>query len=463
MYLMVFVVGILLLLWIFQVVLLQPIYEMNKINTVKTVTNEIGNNIDNPQLEEYIVSQSKKNDLCIRIIHDGDIITAPNYGCMISTLPIDQLFDYYNRAIEHGGSYLAMNEMIEMAFSLNSPDRVIPKNSGDKNIVYTKVVNDEKKGESIILVNTQITRVNAATQTLTNQLFYLGIIIILATLILVFLLTKKIVKPIEKINSAAKLLYNGNYNGNNFNHGYREISELNRTLENACEQIKMADKAKRDLIANVSHDLRTPLTMITGYGEMMKDLPNEKTDDNLQVIIDESKRLSLLVNDLLDLSKLSENAITLNLAPFDCTLLCKEVISSYDAYLKKENFTIEFQSDHNYYIMGDKKRISQVLHNFINNAINYSGNSKHIVVRQVITNDEITIEIQDFGIGLDENSIPLVWERYYKVDKEHVRYLQGSGIGLAIVKQILDLHQFDYGVKSSINEGSTFYFKVSVK
>lgn len=458
---MIFVVGILFLLWLFQVVLLQPIYEMNKINAVKSVASEISNNIDNPQLEEYMISQSKKNDLCIRIIHKSDIITAPNYGCMISTLPIDQLYGYYTKAIENGGTFLSVNDMIEMSFSLTNPDRVVPKTNGDKNIVYTKVIDDEN-GESIILVNTQITRVNAATKTLTNQLFYLGIIIILATFILVFLLTKKIVKPIEKINNAAKSLYNGNYNSDGFNHGYREIGELNKTLSNACDQIKKADKAKRDLIANVSHDLRTPLTMITGYGEMMKDLPNEKTDENLQVIIDESKRLSLLVNDLLDLSRLSEHAMTLNLETFSITSLCKEIIGSYEAYLKKENFVIKFENEGDYSIVGDRKRIAQVLHNFINNAINYSADSKEIVINQIVLHDKITIEIQDFGIGLDENTLPLVWERYYKVDKEHVRYLQGSGIGLAIVKEILDLHQYEYGVKSQINKGSTFYFETVV-
>lgn len=462
-YLFTFVFGILFLLWIFQVVLLQPFYEYNKVNVVKEVADNVERYIESDQLDDYVVSLASQNDLCIRVLGSvGDIFTR-NSGCRINQLPYDKLFEYANLAIQNGGSYLSKSDLVEMQFSPDNLNAVTAKFNGDKNVIYTKVVNLGDLNENIIIVNTRVSRVNAATQALSYQLLYIGIIVTLSATILAFFMAKRIVKPIVAINKASQKLSKGEYNHVTSDRDYLEVKELNQTLTEAAEQVQKADKAKRDLIANVSHDLRTPLTMITGYGEMMMDLPNEKTDENIKVIVDESKRLSVIVNDLLDLSKLTENKITLNLQKFDITECIKEVIKTYDQYIKQEGGSIEFNPSEDAFILGDQSRINQVLHNFINNAINYSGNSKEIVIHQIIRDKKVRIEIQDFGCGIEESDIPLIWDRYYKIDKEHIRSSQGSGIGLAIVKEILDLHHYTYGVISKINEGSTFYFETELQ
>lgn len=461
-YLFTYVIGILFLLWFFQVILLQPFYEFNKINVVKEVADKIEKYIDSNQLEEYVSSLSDQNDLCVRIISENDISTR-NAGCRISQLPVDKLLEYANLAIQNNGSYLSKSDLVEMQFVPDTLNTVTAKFNGDKNVIYTKVVNLESDSPTIIMVNTRISRVNAATQALSYQLLFIGIIVTLSAAILAFFMAKKIVKPIAEINEASQNLSKGDYKHMTSQKDYLEVQELNQTLTEAARQVQKADKAKRDLIANVSHDLRTPLTMITGYGEMMMDLPNEKTDENIKVIVNESKRLSIIVNDLLDLSKLAENKITLNLEKFDITACCREVIKTYDQHLKQERIVIEFDTTEDVNIVGDKHRISQVLHNLINNAINYSDENKRIIIHQRIEGEKVKILVQDFGCGIAESDLPLIWDRYYKVDKEHIRSDQGSGIGLAIVREILDLHHYTYGVESKINEGSIFYFETTVE
>ena len=272
---------------------------------------------------------------------------------------------------------------------------------------------------------------------------------------------KRIAKPIIGITENAKELPKGTYTLDPKTNRYKEAADLNTTLVQAASDIKKADKAKRDLISNVSHDLRTPLTMISGYGEMMIDLPEEKTDENIQVIVDESKRLNSLVNDLLDMSRLQDGRITLNKEVFDITQLLKTQLQKYEVYILQEGYQIDKELCDSIYVDADPKRIEQVFNNFMNNAVNYGGEAKHIIVREIDDKDMVRIEVQDFGEGIDEADLPNIWDRYYKVDKEHVRVANGSGIGLNIAKQVLDLHQAKYGVNSKKNQGSIFWFELS--
>ena len=317
-------------------------------------------------------------------------------------------------------------------------------------------------GNAVILVSSNISPLSATTRTLTVQLMYISGIILISVCFLTFMIYRGIASPLSRINEAAKSLPKGTYQIDPKSNRYREAEELNTTLSEAAADIQKADKAKRDLLSNVSHDLRTPLTMITGYGEMMRDLPGEKTDENLQVIIDESKRLNNLVNDLLDLSRMQENKITLNEAPFDITEMIETEMRKYDVYHYQDNFDIDVHLGDHVTVNGDRKRIEQVFNNFVINAINYSGNSRHIIIREIVSDKNVKIEVQDFGEGIPEDKLNDIWDRYYKVDKKHVRTTQGSGIGLAIAREILDLHHLQYGVQSKVGEGSKFWFIMPV-
>ena len=289
-----------------------------------------------------------------------------------------------------------------------------------------------------------------------------GIILVFMAL-LTMLMYRTIARPLTRINEAAKKLPEGRYEASADTGKYREAQELNETLSRAAEDIQKADRAKRDLIANVSHDLRTPLTMISGYGEMMRDLPGENNPENLQVIIDESQRLKMLVNDLLDLSRLQEHRIVLQPQVFDLAGLITQEMRKYDVYQVNDGFVLNWQEPGATMVSADMERIRQVFNNFMTNAINYSGRSRQIDIRLKRDSGMARVEVQDYGEGIAADQLPLVWDRYYKVDRAHVRSASGSGIGLAIVKEILDLHQVPYGVESEPDKGSTFWFALPLQ
>ena len=265
-----------------------------------------------------------------------------------------------------------------------------------------------------------------------------------------------------KTNGKAVLLANGNYNVRFDSDGYREIKELNDTLTFAASELNKTEKLRQDLMANISHDLRTPLTMIRGYAELMRDIPGEATEGNIQIIIDETNRLSNLVTDILDISKLQSGVMELNREGFSITESIKGVLGRYGKLKEQEGYRIEFLYESDVWINADTIKMSQVLYNLINNAINYTGDDRRVTVRQTVNGSMVKIEVEDTGDGIDENDIRLIWDRYYKIDKNHKRPVSGTGLGLSIVKNVLELHGFEYGVDSQKGKGSVFYFEAEI-
>lgn len=232
-----------------------------------------------------------------------------------------------------------------------------------------------------------------------------------------------------------------------------EVRELSETLNYAAVELGRTGRLQKDLIANVSHDLRTPLTMITAYSEVMRDLPGENTPENAQVIIDESRRLTTLVNDMLDLSKLQAGVTGLNAEEFDFTTSILAVMKRFSKLTEQSGYTINFEYADDVKVYADEFKIHQVIYNLINNAINYAGEDKTVIVRQKVRGEIVRLEVEDHGKGIAGDELANIWDRYYKVDKNHRRAIQGSGIGLSIVQNILKLHNAKYWVDSTEGSG----------
>ena len=293
----------------------------------------------------------------------------------------------------------------------------------------------------------------------------IAFILLWSTLLFAMLISHNISRPIKKMNEAAKRLALGKYDADFSVDGYQEVVELSQSLTYASEQLACTDTLQKELIANISHDLRTPLTMIIGYSEVMRDLPGENTPENVQVIIDETRRLSQLVNDLLDLSKLQAGSRAPNRETINITDLVRETMQRYDKLTRKDGYCVEYEFDASVEVSADRTMMLQVIYNLINNAINYTGDDKQVRVVQQITQDgtHVRLSITDNGIGIAPDQIPFIWDRYYKVDKVHRRAMIGTGLGLSIVKQILEAHHTTYGVESKLGEGSTFWFEMEAE
>ena len=456
-YLSIFMIIVVLVLVVFQVFLLEPMYLNYKSTSIINVADEVIDQIEDTEttseVEDVIFEAQLKSDSCIRVVGNDPMKYANEFDdkCFIYRMrpkEFQHILDDTDNAED--GEYL---EIQQDNHRFNENDL--------KTIIYSKKV--DHKDIDYVIVQTNVTPIDATIQTLTVQLIYIGIFMVILVIIFTFIITRRLAKPLVDINDAAKTISNGYYNSPDNVNNYLEAEELDATLQQASVDINKADKAKRDLIANVSHDLRTPLTMISGYGEMMKDLPDENNEENLDVIINESKRLSVLVNDLLDLSKLQENEIVLNKEVFDITELINDQLKKYEVYVAQDGFKIETFVGDEVLVNADKLRIQQVFNNFVQNAIQHSNENKHVVIKEIVTDDSVQIQVTDEGEGIKEEDIPNIWDRYFKVDKQHQRNGEsGSGIGLAIVKEILELHEAKYGVTSEYGKGSTFWFELPI-
>ena len=439
-YLIVFTLSIILFLWFFQVVFINNYYEYSKTNQIKNVTDEILQNYDNDV--EYLNKLSYEENICIEVVKNRITIYSSNdsiRGCISSSGKYKN--DFYENDLEEQ-TYKLINPLLNT-----------------KSLIYAKKYNED----ITIFVNASLEPLNNTIGILSNQLIIVSIIVVILSLIIGYFISKSISKPIVKMNEKAKKLANGNYDftfDNNSN--IYEIDELANTLNYAKKELAETDELRRDLLANVSHDLKTPLTMIKGYAEMIRDLNSdniEKRNANLNVIIEESERLNILVNDLLTLSKIQANKDVLEKEDFDIVELINTIIKRYSIYKDTEGYIFEVNTPDKVIVNADKKKIEQVIYNLINNAINYTGDDNRVIIN-VLVDKNIRVEIKDTGKGIKKEDLPHIWDKYYHSKKKHKRNVIGTGIGLSIVKTILESHNFKYGVESKRNKGTTFYFEI---
>lgn len=463
-YMSLFILLILAILWLFQIVFLNDFYKAIKINQVKAAAASIDSGSSSDSLVELVAELAQSNDFCVSIINSEgisvlDVDVSP--GCIIHHTSAATKAELYRAAQEAGGEYL---KNISLADFLGATKLNKPKPQGlNETIIYARILKGDNPRYAVLL-NAEISPVTATISTLRTQLRWITLIMVIFALGFSILISSRISKPLSDINTSAKELAAGNYSVTFPAGGYREVAELADQLTYAASELSKVEGLRRELIANVSHDLRTPLTMIAGYSELMRDIPGENTPENVQVIIDEAHRLTALVNDMLDISKLQAGVQTLSISRFSVTQLLRETLARYSKLAEQNHFQIEFIADAEVEVSADELKLSQVIYNFVNNAINYTGESKRITVRQLVEDSGrvVRIEVSDYGEGIDKKLLPYIWERYYKIDKNHARAVVGSGLGLSIVKSILELHHAPYGVKSTVGLGSTFWFELDI-
>lgn len=439
-YLIIFTLMIVLFLWLFQVIFINKYYELSKADQIKKTTLEIIRNYDEDIT--YLDKISYEDNVCIEIVKNRMTIyssNSSNRGCLISNYQYKN--DFFDCEVDEK-TYKLINPLFDT-----------------KTLIYARKYNDD----ITIFVNASLEPLNNTISILSNQLIIVTIIVVLLAFIIGYFISKRISKPIEKMNKNALKLANGNYNFK-FDNSSKiyEIDELANTLNYAKNELEHTDELRRDLLANVSHDLKTPLTMIKGYAEMIRDLNydnEEKRNANLNVIIEESERLNVLVEDILTLSKIQANKDTINKEEFDLVTLINNIIKRYSIYKETEGYIFEVNTPNEVIINADKKKIEQVIYNLINNAINYTGEDNKVIIN-VIKDKKVRVEIKDTGKGIKEEDLPHIWEKYYHSKKKHKRNVIGTGIGLSIVKTILESHKFKYGVESKLNQGTTFYFEI---
>ncbi len=440
-----FSLVILLILWLTQIELLGVFYEKYQIKNIENVATQIDKEKIN--LELSLENYAYNNNLCIQYYKDNQIIeyNTKNPACLLGT---------------KNSTIIKAKKMLYYS----SDDRFIKLYApvtGTKSIIYLVRQDDN----NFIFLNTTLEDINTASKILKKNLIYIIIVIMLLSILLSFFLAKKINKPILNLISSAKELGKGNYNVKFAKSNIAELDELADVLEVAASEMNKTEELRRDLLANVSHDLKTPLTMIKAYAEKVRDLSykdKEKREKDLNVIIEETNRLNYLVNDLLDISKIESGVDTLNIEEYDLVEDIKTIIKRYEIVKETENYKFELDLPKKAVIEADRSKLNQVIYNLINNAIEHTGDDLVVKIAVKREKDHYVVKITDTGKGIAEEDKKLVWNKYYKTDKRHKRNVVGSGIGLAIVKGVLEHHNFEYGIDSKLNEYTTFYFKIKI-
>ncbi|MDP4119380.1 MAG: HAMP domain-containing sensor histidine kinase, partial [Bacillota bacterium] len=285
----------------------------------------------------------------------------------------------------------------------------------------------------------------------------------LMAFLLSYFFAKKLAKPIVNITKSAKELGKGNYSVEFERSNYTEIDELAQVLNNTARELAKTDTLRRDLMANVSHDLRTPMTIIKSYAEMIRDLSGnipEKRTAHTQVIIDESDRLQALVNDILDLSKLEAGTARITSEEFNISREVKEIVNRFHVFSETQGYTFTEDIDDDLFVFADEHTIAQVIYNLISNAVNYTGDDKKVEISLKRNGNKVKFSVKDTGDGIKPEEQELVWQRYYRASESHKRTKIGTGVGLSIVHNILENHKATYGIDSTYGEGSIFWFEL---
>lgn len=477
-----FTAVVLAALWLFQIVFLDDMYRSVKMANIDIAAEIVSSNISsgNSDLKSLVSEYAVKYDTCISVWDGGLKIVAStcvNNSCRVHTYGLVGAGYFYTKAQQNGGTYMeryGTNKEPKNHDSRNGEifggETFEHVDDENESMMYAHIIRAEDGTEYLLLMNAVVTPIASVVQSLKTIFLFIAQIMLALTIIISAFLSRYILKPIDKINAVAKLFAKGDYNVRFDENSYSEVAQLASTLNYAAAELSTVENTRRELIANVSHDLRTPLALISGYAEMMKDFPNDDNRENLQTIIDEVNHMTSLVDDMTDVSKYNAGVHKLNVTEFNLTMLVRDTAVRISRLNDPDGYTVDFEYDSEVFVLGDELKITQVLYNLINNAIIHTGSGKKVKVSQIIRengkNKFAEIRIEDNGKGISRDNVKSIWDRYYKMDKTYKRAHNGSGLGLSIVKSILELHNMEYGVVPAEDmpdgTGCIFWFRTKI-
>lgn len=284
----------------------------------------------------------------------------------------------------------------------------------------------------------------------------IGVLLILASTIMGFIISRSITRPINKLMTKAKYISKGEYDKKiEINTDILEINDLINSINNLSQSIKEQENIRKRLTGDISHELKTPLTNIQSHLEAMIDGVWEPTEERLLSVKEEAERLSSLVSDMQKLNRYDESSIKLKKDNVNISDIICFVIFQFSNLAKSKNIKIEYEKK-NINLYCDKDKITQALVNILSNAIRYSNEGSTIFIEEKLKDNKVIISIEDQGIGISEEDLKYVFERFYRADKSRTRATGGTGIGLTIVKSIVSSHGGEVKLESKLGEGSKF-------
>lgn len=366
----------------------------------------------------------------------------------------------------------------------NATIRIISEKNGDLDSNSIEMWGRLNDNVSFFMISKFDDIKNAAT-TSTQFIILIGFLSALISMFVAFILARRFSKPIQKLNVCTKEIANMNFSRTYTDNSYKEINELGESINYMSNCIQEAinklrqtnlqlkqdikdheniDKMRNEFISNVSHELKTPLALIMGYAEGLKiginDSNNEDKEFYCDVIIDETERMNSMVKNLLLLNELEFGKVEYNIESFNIVELINNIINSYHILIKQKGIDVIFKQEETITVYTDASKIETVIRNFITNAINHIDDKKIIKIDlQIKENGRLRISVFNTGKHIPEDCKDMIWDKFYKVDKARTREYGGNGIGLSIVKAILDSIKKPYGCMNK-DGGVEFFFEL---
>ena len=478
---------VLILVWVFVTHFMQPLYNhyiykhlLNQVNTVVSIIESSTEPISTrslPILDAQVSSsfeasllsaiQSRKLDASNTCFDLADstlqhVTGFENlYPCLLHeasfTTSINGKTSVWN------GSVVESLRATVLSQGFVKKELVVDKNVSTRQMAVGRVA---KNGDEIysVIFCTSLARIDEASVVLGQLMPWIFLCLMAFSVVASWLFSRWFTKPLTKLSHATRQLAEGDYSVRVNVPETDEIGLLAADFNHMAGEVSRAAQLQRDLLANVSHDLRTPLTLIKGYAETVRDLTGdnpEKRTAQLDVIVDETDRLSGLVNSVMELSKMSSGTDKPEKVRFDLSQLCEEVAQRYEAVCAQNGYTLKLElpdPETDCTISADPAMMERVLHNLLGNAMHHIGPDNIFILRvNAPEKGTVRVEVADHGAGIAKEDLPYIFDRYYRSRSDAGKV--GTGLGLSITKAILQSHGFRFGVNSTLGEGSCFWFE----
>ena len=391
-------------------------------------------------------------------IHDVRVYILDEKGTVL--FPREPNFDMDSPEVEEQLDF--SNEMDALLENLSNSKGEYTVYEAEGVCVYASQIELYKGVESYLYVGKSLNLIEAVSTRMNTRIILISVFVFMLSFAVTSAVAGWFTNPITEMTKKARRLAQGDFDvdfrGQNYG---KEMVELAEALNFARDELSKTDRMQKELIANVSHDFKTPLTMIKGYASMIMEISGdipEKRNKHAQIILDESDRLTSLVNDVLDISKIRSGIEGMKETTLDMSAYVEEVLGRFTYLKDAKGYRFITEIDGGLYTRGDEMKLGQVLYNLIGNAVNYTGDDQTVYVRlKKETGATFRFSVTDTGKGIKPEEIHEIWDRYYRSSETHKRPVRGTGLGLSIVKTILERHGFVFGVESEVGKGSTFY------
>ncbi len=467
-YFILFAAVIFAILWIIQTVFLQSFYNGMLAENTRAAAEEIAASAKDENYSGVIDELSAANSLLVFITDKDGVIRYSSDSYKSSYHSFEDHSGGEDNPFHKGekmdwqiGNYRNLPDGYdEFLSALSKSENGTVEYKTDSQYIYGRYIETADDEQAVLYVSAALGAVGATASIIRIQLLWVTALSLAIAFLIAWFLARRFAAPIGQLSNQAKMLADEHY-VTQFQKGFcLELDELSDVLDQTAGELAEAKRYQKELLANVSHDLRTPLTMIKGYAEMVRDISWEDEAQRYSdtgIIIREADRLTALVNEILAYSSLENEKEKREFSEVDFSILVKKVVEQFEPLLIHDGGAIESNIEEGCVVNGDQALLTRAVYNLVDNAVRHMGENRKVIV-SVKKLDSIVLEVIDHGAGIDEKELPHIWEKYYT---SRQRGNKGtSGLGLAIVSEIAEIHGAEYGVSSEKGQGSRFWMSM---